>query len=130
MRERIMKISQGLPIIVAILLFGCTEVIETEPKVRTSSVETIGHTEWIANILKEAQSIRKGMTRGDLLKVFITEGGISHPTQRTYVHRNCPYIKVDVEFKTTNEDPRSLKENPEDVITEISKLYLQWSIMD
>jgi hypothetical protein len=39
------------------------------------------------------------MTRSDLLKVFATEGGLSWSTQRTYVYRQCPYIKVDVKFE-------------------------------
>jgi hypothetical protein len=45
------------------------------------------------------KSIKPGMTRADLQKVFTTEGGISMRVQRTYVYRNCPYCKVDVEFE-------------------------------
>src|SRR6187401_2066751 len=55
--------------------------------------------EWIANTLKEIQKIKVGMTRADLLKVFTTEGGLSTGLIRTYVYRECPYIKVDVEFE-------------------------------
>src|SRR6266542_341238 len=54
-------------------------------------------TEWVANSLKEMQKVKVGMTRADLLKVFTTEGGLSTGLSRTYVYRECSYIKVDVE---------------------------------
>jgi hypothetical protein len=93
-------------------------------------------TEWIANSLKEMQKIKVGMTRADLLKVFTTEGGISSSLNRRYVYRECPYIKVDVEFEPVGRPARdtdgrvTLVEAKEDVIKKISKPYLEWSISD
>jgi hypothetical protein len=83
-------------------------------------------TQQISDILKECESIKPGMTRADLLKVFTTEGGLSTQTWRTFVHSRCPYIKVDVEFAPTT----SKQEQPTDIITKISKPYLAWSIGD
>jgi len=84
------------------------------------------HTEWVAGVLKATQSIEIGMTRSDLLKVFTTEGGLSWSTQRTYVYRECPYIKVDVKFAASS----NTEELPKDKIVEISHPYLAWSVMD
>ena len=84
------------------------------------------HTEWIANALLSIQTVRVGMTRADLLKVFTTEGGISSPSWRTYVFRECPYIKVDVKFDSATRH----EELATDKITEISRPYLAWSTMD
>jgi hypothetical protein len=95
-----------------------------------------GATEWIADSLREIQKIKVGMTRADLLKIFTTEGGISAGLQRTYVYRECPYIKVDVEFEpvgrpASDADGRvTLIEANEDVIKKISKPYLDWSVID
>jgi hypothetical protein len=86
------------------------------------------HTEWISECIKRIQSIKPGATRAELLKVFTTEGGLSTRSQRTYVYGDCPYIKVDVKFKAVDND--KFEEKPDDIITEISKPYLQWSIMD
>jgi hypothetical protein len=44
------------------------------------------------------ETIKTGMTRSTLLTVFTTEGGLSTVSHRTYVSRECPYFKVDVEF--------------------------------
>lgn len=82
----------------------------------------------IEKIIKEIETIKPGMKRKDLFSVFTEEGGLSTFTQRTYVYKSCPYIKVDVQF--TQVDPGNANENPEDVIVEISKPYLGWSIGD
>ena len=84
------------------------------------------HTEWIAGVLNATQTIKVGMTRSDLLKVFTTEGGLSWTSQRTYVYRECPYIKVDVKFAASSNS----QELPKDKIVEISRPYLAWSVMD
>jgi hypothetical protein len=82
------------------------------------------------------QKIKVGMTRADLLKVFTTEGGLSSGLNRTYVYRECPYIKVDVEFEPVGRPARdtdgrvTLVEANEDVIKKISKPYLEWSVSD
>ena len=90
-------------------------------------------TEWIADTLKEIQKIKIGMTREDLLKVFSTEGGLSTPFNRTYVYRECPYIKVDVEFEPVGRRDSQggvTEEANDDVIKKISRPYLEWGIID
>jgi hypothetical protein len=67
------------------------------------------------------------MTREDLLGVFTTEGGISTRRQRTYVHKQCPYVKVDVKFAPFGTGEA---ESSKDRILEISRPYLQMSIRD
>jgi len=84
----------------------------------------------VTEILKECQQIKPGSTRADLLKVFTTEGGLSNAQQRTYVHRHCPYIKVDVRFNLTDEKQSVVQEMPTDKVSSISQPYLNWSIMD
>ena len=82
----------------------------------------------IANVLKQCQSIRPGMTRADLAKVFSTEAGLSTITHRTYVYRDCPYTKVDVDFAPSV--PTQNAEKPTDVLTKISNPYLEHSVID
>ena len=94
------------------------------------------HTEWIAKSMKEMEQIKVGMTRADLLKVFTTEGGLSTGLNRRYIYRECPYIKVDVEFEPVGRAARdaqgrvTLIEADGDMIKKISQPYLEWSIMD
>lgn len=88
------------------------------------------HQQWIEKVLEQTETVKIGMTRQDLLKVFTTEGGISTGTHRTFVHKECAYIKVDVEFKPIGHEDQKLKELPEDQITAISRPYLQLAISD
>lgn len=88
------------------------------------------HARWIEKVLKHIETVKVGMTRQDLLKVFTTEGGLSTRTHRTFVHKECGYIKVDVEFKPVGQEEQKLEELPEDQITAISRPYLQLAISD
>jgi hypothetical protein len=100
---------------------------ESVPMSETLSRE---RTKWIAKVLRQIAKIEPGMKRRDLLKVFTTEGGLSNRFQRTYVHAECPYIKVNVRFKAADNERDALKEDPDDTIESISQPYLAWSVMD
>ena len=97
---------------------------------------TPDHVSWVAEALERMEAVKPGMTRADLLRVFTTEGGLSTGLRRTYVFRECPYFKVDVEFEAVSRPPRdesgrvTLDEAPRDVIKGISRPYLEWSIAD
>jgi hypothetical protein len=94
------------------------------------------HVAWVAQTLKQMQTIKPGMTRMDLLKVFTTEGGLSIGLRRTFVSRECPYFKVDVEFEAVGHPSRdvngrvTLVEGSQDIIVNISRPYLQFSVTD
>jgi hypothetical protein len=91
---------------------------------------------WVGEALTRMQSVRPGMTRADLLRLFGTEGGLSTGLRRTYVSRDCPYFKVDVEFHAVGraehdgEGRVTLVEDNRDIIANISKPYLEFSITD
>jgi hypothetical protein len=114
-----------LPGFVLLLIF-CFSAVARLGSQQSLPQTVSAHTEWIAGVLKATQSIKVGMNRSDLLKVFTTEGGLSWSTQRTYVYRQCPYIKVDVKFAASS----NTEELPKDKIVEISRPYLAWSVMD
>jgi len=94
------------------------------------------HVAWVIEVLKRMLTITPGMTREALYRVFTTEGGLSTGLQRTFVSRDCPLFKVDVEFKAVGRPDRdengrvTLLEDGKDLILKISKPYLQFSIMD
>ena len=104
------------------------KLLRVEP-LPTSTAYDSEQARWIGASLTEMQSIKPGMTRGALLKVFMEEGGISNRTWRRYVYRRCAYIKVDVEFSPVG-DSKNDGESPNDRITKISKPFLEWAIAD
>jgi hypothetical protein len=94
------------------------------------------HVAWVAQALKRMQTIKPGMTRQTLLTVFTAEGGLSTGLQRTFVSRDCPYFKVDVEFQAAGRPNRdgngrvTFGEDGQDIILKISRPYLQFAIAD
>ena len=96
----------------------------------------VEHTEWIAKVLKDVRTIKIGMTRGEMRKVFGEEGGLSTTSRRTYVYLGSRYIKVDFEFEPRGpeiKDSDGEYRRPEsdlDVIKKMSKPYLEFSRMD
>ena len=89
-----------------------------------------GRVKWVEKSLKEMQTVKVGMTRGDLLKVFTEEGGLSTRTRQTYVYRGCPYFKVDVSFEPVGGARGNDFVSPGDKIVTISRPYLDWSVLD
>jgi hypothetical protein len=87
------------------------------------------HAAWVAETLQRMMTVKPGMTRGDLLTVFTTEGGLSTPWERRYVSRDCRYFKVDVKFEPAGGQVTSTEDN-RDIIRTISRPYLQFSIAD
>ena len=87
-------------------------------------------TKQISDILTECKKITPGTTRTELLKVFTTEGGLSTAKHRTFIHRRCPCIKVDVDFTLSDPKQSAVDERPTDTVSKISKPYLEWSIGD
>ena len=57
------------------------------------------HDKWLQERYFEALSIKEGMTRAELLKVFRMDGGLQSFLPTRYVLRNSNFIKVDVEFE-------------------------------
>ena len=128
LRFRLLIIMAGVAIASAVAIQGSPQL--GQPEISQD------HVTWVAQPLKRIQTIKPGMTREALLKVFTTEGGISTGLQRTFVSRDCPYFKVDVEFRTVGRPDRdrdgrvTLVEGGQDIIVKISRAYLQFSILD
>jgi hypothetical protein len=87
-------------------------------------------TKWVDSVMRAISTIKPGMTRGHLLRVFREEGGISNRRQQVYVYKQCPYIKVDVEFTPVGDEADELSKAPADKIIRISRPYLQYTIAD
>ena len=86
--------------------------------------------EWIRSSLTQMEKIQVGMTRTDVERLFMPDGGISSPDRQTFVFHNCPYIKVDVEFAATRDADGRLVASFHDRITRISKPYLAQPTFD
>jgi hypothetical protein len=92
--------------------------------------ERLARNAWVLKSLREMEAVKVGMTRADLLKVFAEEGGLSTRRQRTYVYKECLYFKVDVKFGPVGDPAGPFRESPDDKIVEISRPYIDYSVLD
>src|ERR1043166_4045766 len=110
-----------------------TNFAQVQPPVEQSSEK---NNAWVEHSLNRMRSVKSGMTRADLLKVFTEDGGLSTSLWRTYVYRECPYFKVDVEFTPVGRTARdvngrvTLVESDSDIIKSISRPYVDWPVVD
>jgi hypothetical protein len=118
--------------ILAALLMTVAGIPAQEVDTRVRGQIDQEHTNWLDHVLRSISTIKPGMTRKDLFTILTEEGGISTRTRKTYVYKDCPYIKVDVEFSPADNDanPDALAENSEDKILKMSRPYLEYSHMD
>ena len=121
--------------LLSIIAFGGSTSVRVT---RSASQEPCAqdHKIWVAHALMKMETIKPGMTRGDLLKVFTTEGGISTGLQRTFVSRDCPYFKVDVDFRAVGRPDRdkegrvTVVEDSRDIIIQVSRPYSGFMSLD
>jgi hypothetical protein len=97
---------------------------------------TLDHEAWVTRALEKMETIKPGMTRGELLAVFQPQGGLSPALHRTFISRDCIYFKVDVDFDAVGRPSRdengrmtSVEDN-RDIIVQISRPYIQFAITD
>jgi hypothetical protein len=94
------------------------------------------HAVWLTHLTEKMETIKPGMTRWDVLKIFRTDGGppnrkdVGLPTllRQTFVSQDSPYLKIDVEFEPFTRLNGSLGFLPadnRDVIVKVSKPYVQ-----
>lgn len=126
LRGGIADIMKNLVMLLPITLVVCFFAMPSQ-----SGTDVDKHlTQQIADILTDCQKLKPGMTRAELPKVFTTEGGLSTAKHRTFVHRRCPYIKVDVDFDLPDPKQCVVAERPADTTSRISRPYLGWGILD
>jgi len=91
----------------------------------------------LSKCMDKANSIKVGMIRADIEKLFYKDGGLMGIFRNErYVLRDChcqgsKFIKVNVSFKPFGKQVTGIeRESPKDVITEVTEPYCQYGISD
>jgi hypothetical protein len=98
-----------LSVVCALLTIGATSGLPESDR---------SHDQWLQERYFEATSIKEGMTRADLVKIFRMDGGLQPMLPTRYVLKSSSFIKVDVEFDV----PEGDKAVPEDLRFEMDYL--------
>jgi len=108
-----------------LLIAGLLVVIGAGSSPVAQSPENKAHQQWLEERYKEATSIKPGMTRADLLKLFMEDGGLQEIPARRYVLKSCNLIQIQIKF--AGPSGLAYKPVPDDRlrIVEVSKPYLE-----
>ena len=85
------------------------------------------HTQWIEHVMASLSTIKPGMTRKDLARLVVQDGGLGSRSQGRYLYRHCADIKIDIQFAAADEGPDW---SPEDRVVKVSRPYLEYPTFD
>jgi len=83
----------------------------------------------VSGALKAVQELAPGSSRALLEQKFEVDGGMQFPGNSRYLFRQCPYVKIDVEFQGDGIKDRAAL-LPTDKIVRVSKPYLEYPSSD
>jgi hypothetical protein len=88
----------------------------------------VERTDWVTVTLARMQTVRAGMTRAELLVVFASDDAGASLRRESFVSRNSPHFRVDVEFDASNRNDTggsvATLARDRDLIANISEPYL------
>lgn len=82
------------------------------------------HIQWVGECCRHMMTVFPGMTRRQLMEVFVEADGISGPSGGIFQYRRCPFFKVSVQFGPLRGAPDNegrVDFHPDDVIKTISR---------
>ncbi len=122
-----------LKLMVAVLI----SAVITQPQIygreSVKPMDNNVHIAWLSDRIKEAKSIKPGMSRRALLKVFDVEAGLQSMLPTRYCLRSCPLMKVDVTFDGAGKHvpaKRPVQDDADLTILTVSPIYVDYSIVD
>ncbi|HKV82815.1 MAG TPA: hypothetical protein VJP02_32000 [Candidatus Sulfotelmatobacter sp.] len=81
----------------------------------------------VEEALRDYQHVKIGATRAEIEKYF-ARASLSFPLKTGYVYRGCDDIHLDIDFKLS--EPRRGMFSPDDLVTDFSKLTLDYPAKD
>jgi len=88
--------------------------------------------QWVEGRLKDFESIKAGMTRGQVEAKLTMDGGLQGVSPVRFAHPACGYFKVNVEFehKLDAAPQRPAIADKPDKVTKCSKPYIERPFFD
>ena len=113
-----------------VVLVLCSAVIAVPPARAESDQARSERRAWLERCIKDFQSIKPGLTRGQVDKLLRHDGGLMQATHWRYRHPDCDYFKVDVDYAMKPDAAGGFVASANDRVVAVSKPYLEWPIDD
>lgn len=117
--ETLKRTMPILIIAIVVMLSLCLGQATNEPAKKHECVS------WVQKCLRDFESVKVGMTRAEIEKKLPMDGGIHLIHLVRFVHPECRYFKIDVEFDVKKNDKGDKMQSPDDYAKTISKPYIE-----
>jgi hypothetical protein len=111
------------------LIAGLFAVIGASGLPSAQDPDDKAHQQWLEARYKEAASIQPGMTRADLMKLFVEDGGLQTNPPSRYALKSCYLIHIEVKFEGPAGTSEPFRDNDLKII-DVSKPYLAQMVLD
>jgi hypothetical protein len=104
----------------------------TGGKIALDQVTIPQNVELAGECFKNFESITNGMTRGEVEKKLMMDGGLRTVSPVRFIDPGCPHFKIKVEFgfKRDARDQNRAGESQDDKVIDVSKPYLEEPFTD
>jgi hypothetical protein len=108
-------------ICIVVTLYGAGE--------RQSAASESSPCAMVQQALSDSRRLKVGITRGEVEKYFIQDGGLQFAENTRYVYPKCDYIKLEVDFSRATSGTLPLM-SPNDTVTKVGKLFIEYPARD
>ena len=114
------------------LVFVFLFLMSFTPLYAAEKLETSTHVAWVEKCLRDFEFIKPGITRAEVEKRLSLDGGLQSFSSVRFVHPECAYFKINVEFevkKDLNDQGRIMK-GADNKVIKVSKPYIELPYSD
>jgi hypothetical protein len=99
-----------------------------------SSTQQTSNQDQLETLIKEAISIvgnlKEGSIRAEVERDFMLDGGLQSRGTSRYMLKKCRFIKIEVTFSKDERSGTWIDGSPNDIVTSVTKPYLEYPFMD
>jgi hypothetical protein len=112
-------------------LTSCPSIVFTSG-VPLKADESAIHNKFVEKCLRDFESIKLGMTRSEIEKKFLKDGGLQSVSPVRYAHPICSYFKIDIEFdfQSNASDQGRAIVGKRDKVIKVSRPYIERPFLD
>ena len=117
-----------MKLVASLVTISISVAIISAVLIRSSQAQNPSACGDVQQALVDRDRIKVGIARREVEKYFVQDGGGQFPSTTRYVYTRCRYLHVDIDFEAKGSAGQLF--SGDDVVTKVSKLYVDYSTKD
>jgi hypothetical protein len=114
---------------VACIFIWCVSQLFAQKQERRLPHDTCSQCSVVEQALVARSKLKNGVTRAEVERDFVMDGGLIFRTSTSYVFSKCQFIKVKIEFEVDSKTP-GVEPSAHDRVKDISALSVEYPMKD